>query len=141
MQVDAGFRSPSARACTLDQVCSGSDVVRRVCETLNLDNSTALTACLQNRARLSDTVVCLGLRPQVHPLRSRHVGCCCGQAWWSGFAVQRKHDLLMCRHGRTVYSGFARWPVGMSATLFPRACAHGLPSPVPFQVTSCDSYL
>jgi hypothetical protein len=31
----------------------------------------------------------------VHPLRSRHVGCCCGQPWWSGFHLQRKDDLLI----------------------------------------------
>lgn len=37
----------------------------------------------------------LALRAQAHPLRSLHVGCCCGQGRWSGFTVQRRHALLI----------------------------------------------
>src|SRR5262245_12465257 len=39
----------------------------------------SLTACLQNRPSLSDTIAHLGLRPPVGLLGSGGVGCCCGQ--------------------------------------------------------------
>jgi hypothetical protein len=43
--------------------------------------SSAVTACLLNRCRVSDVVAHLGLHRWEHPLGSGFVGSWCGQAW------------------------------------------------------------
>jgi hypothetical protein len=53
-QVDAGFRSPSTRPCPLGQARSGTDVPRRVCETLNLDNATSVNPRDPSRPQSDD---------------------------------------------------------------------------------------